>query len=81
MVQNVLTYTLAVDKCAIVVFVTRLVDYVDSGPQRYEHWNGPLYDVKISRHLNNHWGQQIAIFGLFQLFLGQQHAIGRLVGV
>ena len=23
-------------------------------------WNGPLYDVKISRHLNVHWGQQIA---------------------
>ena len=45
------------------------------------HWNGPLYDVKISRHLNVHWGQQIALFGRIQVICGQQHAIGRLVVV
>ena len=45
------------------------------------HWNGPLYDVKISRHLNVHWGQQIALFGPIQVLCGQQHAIGRLVVV
>ena len=45
------------------------------------HWKGPLYDVKISRHLNVHWGQQIALFGLIQVICGQQHAIGRLVVV
>ena len=80
MVENVLTSTVAIEKCSIVVIETILVDYIDSGPQRYEHWNGPLYDVKISRHLNVHWGQQIALFGLIQVICYQQHAIGRLVG-
>ena len=80
MVQNVLTHTVAINKRAIVVIETILVDKIDSGPQRYEHWNGTLYDVKISRHLNVHWDQQIALFGLIQVICGQQHAIGRLVG-
>ena len=79
MVQNVLTYTVAISKREIVVIETILVDEIDSGPQRYEHWKGPLYDVKISRHLNVHWGQQTALFGLIQLICGQQHAIGCLV--
>ena len=61
------------------VIETILVDEIDSGPQRYEHWKGPLYDVKISRHLNVHWGQQTALFGLIQVICGQQHAIGCLV--
>ena len=43
------------------VIVTILVDKIDSKPQRYEHWNGPLYDVKVSRHHNVHWGQQIPL--------------------
>ena len=81
MVPNVLTYTVAIEKRAIVVIEPILVDQIDSGPQRYEHCNGPLYDVKISRHLNVHWGQQIALFGLIQVICGQQHAIGRLVVV
>ena len=80
MVQNVLTYTVAINKRAIVVTETILVDEIDSGPQRYEHWKGPFYDVKISRHLNVHWGQQTALFGLIQVICGQQHAIGCLVG-
>ena len=80
MVENVLTSTVAIEKCSIVVIETILVDYIDSGPQRYEHWNGPLYDVKISRHLNVHWGQQISLIGFIQVICGQQHAIGRLVG-
>ena len=63
------------------VIETILVDQIDSEPQRYVHWNGPLYDVKISWHLNVHWGQQIALFGLIQVICGQQHAIGRLVVV
>ena len=58
------------------VIETILVDEIDSGPQRIEHWKGPLYDVKISRHLNVHWGQQTALFGLIQVICGQQHAIG-----
>ena len=81
MFQNVLTYTVALEKCAIVVIETIIVDWIDSEPQRYVHWKGPLYDVKISRHLNVHWGQQIALFGLIQVICGQQHAIGRLVVV
>ena len=80
MVQNVLTYAVAIKKRAIVVIETILVDEIDSGPQRNEHWKGPLYDVKISRHLNVHWVQQTALFGLIQIICGQQHAIGRLVG-
>ena len=80
MVQNVLTYAVAINKRAIVVIETILVDEIDSGPQRNEHWKGPLYDVKISRHLNVHWGQQTACFGPNQVICGQQHAIGRLVG-
>ena len=79
MVQNVLTYAVAINKREIVVIETILVDEIDSGPQRYEHWKGPLYDVKISRHLNVHWGQQTALFGLIQVICGQQHAIGCLV--
>ena len=67
-------------KRAIVVIETILVDEIDSGPQRYENCKGPLYGVKISRHLNVHWVQQTALFGLFQVICGQQHAIGRLVG-
>ena len=80
-VQNVLAYTVATDKLEIVVIVTILVDYIDSGPQRYEHRLGPLRDVKVSRHLNVYWGQQRALFGLIHLIRCQQHAIGRLVGV
>ena len=63
------------------VTVTILVDQIDSGLQRYEHWNGPPCDVKVSRHFNVHWGQQMALFGLIYLSRGQQHATGRLVGV
>ena len=51
------------------------------GTSRYDHWNGPLYDVKISRHLNVHWGHQIVLFGHIQPIRGQHHAIGRLVVV
>ena len=54
LVENVLTYVIAVGKSAIVVSVTILVDWIDLGPHRYEHYNSPLYDVKISRHLNVH---------------------------
>ena len=68
------------NKCAIVVIETILVDQIDSGPQRYEHWNGPLYDVKISRHLYVYWGKQIALFGPIRFIRGQQHAIVPLVG-
>ena len=80
MVQNVLTYAVAINKRAIVVIETIIIDEIDSGPQRNEHWKGPLYDVKISRHLDVHWGQQTALFGIIQVICGQQHAIGRLVG-
>ena len=65
----------------MVVIVTILVDLVDSRPLRYEHWKGQLYDVKIPRHLNVHWGQQFTLFGLIHLNLGQQNAVRRLVGV
>ena len=80
-VENVLTYALFLRKGAIVVIETILVDWIESGPQRYEPYNSLLYDVKISRHLNVHWGQQIALFGLIQSTHGQQFAIERLVGV
>ena len=63
------------------VVLSILFNYIDWGPQRYEHWNGSLYDVRVSRPLNIHWGQQIASFGLFHLIRGQQHAIGCLFGV
>ena len=52
-VKNVLTYAIIVGKSAIVVSVTILVDWIDWGPQRYEHYKSPLYDVKISRHLKS----------------------------
>ena len=75
--ENVLAYNAATGKWKTVIIVTIIVDWIDSGPQRYEHWNGPLCDVKVSRHLNVHWGQQIASFGLIHLVQGQQHAIPR----
>ena len=81
MVENVLTYAIFVGESAILVSVTILVDWIDWGPQRYEHYNTPLYDVYTSRHLYLHWAQQIALFGLIQIICGQKHAIGRLVGV
>ena len=65
----------------MVVLVTILVDLVDSRPLRYEHWKDQLYDVKISWHLNVHWGQQYALFGFIQVILVQQHVIGCLIGV
>ena len=68
------------NKRAIVVIETILVDEIDSGPQGNEQWKGPLYDVKISRHLNVNWGQQTALFDLIQIICGKKHAIGRLVG-
>ena len=79
--ENVLTYTVAIEKRESVIIVTTIVDWIDSGPQRYEHWNGPLCYVKVSRHLNVNWGQQIASLGLIHLIHCKQHAIGCLVRV
>ena len=36
-VENVLTYAVAIGKGAIVVIVAKIVDWFDSGLQRYEH--------------------------------------------
>ena len=77
-IENVLAHVVATSQGKIVVIVAKLVD---SGPLRCEHWKGQLYDVKISRHLNLHWGQQTSFFGPIRIFLGQQHAVGRLVGI
>ena len=65
MVENVLTYAVASGKGAFVVIVTIIVDWFDSGPQRYEHFNSPPYDVYTSRHLNIHWGLKSFCFSLF----------------
>ena len=65
----------------MMTIVTIKVDLIESGHQRYEHWNGPICDVKVSRHLNVHLGQQRALFGIIHLNRGQQHTIGFLVGV
>ena len=53
-VKNVLKHAVVVGKSANVVIVTILVDWIDWGPQRNEHYKNSLYDVKISRHLNVH---------------------------
>ena len=80
-IENELTHVVATNQGKMFVIVTILVGLVDSRPLRYEHWKGQLYDVKISRHLNVHWGQQYALFGFIQVICGQQHVIGCLIGV